>query len=188
MLLVDDDESFLSVTEAFLSRSDVDVAAESDPERALDRVVGEEFECVVSDYEMPGKDGIEFLREVRQRDDDMPFVLLTGKGDEEVASQAISAGVTDYIQKDVGTHWYEMLARRIWGAVGRDRAREHVKEIHQRFEKILEASPDGIVVSVNNEFVYANAAAVELYGAENKEEFLGTSPLDFIHPDYRDEV
>jgi CheY-like chemotaxis protein len=66
---------------------------------------------------MPGKDGIEFLQAVREAYPDLPFVLFTGKGSEAVASDAISAGVTDYLQKQSGTEQYELLVNRIRNAV-----------------------------------------------------------------------
>ncbi len=52
------------------------------------------------------QDGIEFLEAVREGHRDLPFILYTGKGSEEVASDAISAGVTDYLQKGSGTDQY----------------------------------------------------------------------------------
>lgn len=76
-----------------------------------------EFDCVVSAHEMPGRNGIEFLELVREEYPDLPFVLFTGKGSEAVASDAISAGVTDYLQKGSGTEQYELLANRIVNAV-----------------------------------------------------------------------
>jgi DNA-binding NtrC family response regulator len=52
---------------------------------------------------MPGVDGLEFLASVREEYPDLPFILFTGKGSEEIASEAISRGVTDYLQKETGT-------------------------------------------------------------------------------------
>lgn len=69
---------------------------------------------------MPGMNGIEFLESVRAIDEDLPFILFTGKGSEEVASEAISAGVTDYLQKQSGTDQYTILANRITNATSRN--------------------------------------------------------------------
>ena len=142
VLLVDDDESFLSVTEAFLSRSDVDVAAESDPERALDRVVGEEFDCVVSDYEMPGMDGLEFLAAVRDVDDDLPFVLLTGAGSEDVASEAISLGATEYVQKQPGRGQFDILVNTVVNAAEAYRTERLLDESEAFVENAIESVQD----------------------------------------------
>ena len=58
-------------------------------------------DCVVSEYDLPGSDGLELLETVRGRDPDLPFLLCTGTGSEAVASDAIAAGVTDYLRKGV---------------------------------------------------------------------------------------
>jgi DNA-binding NarL/FixJ family response regulator len=55
---------------------------------------------LVSRYDLPGRDGVALLEAVRDTDPDLPFVLFTDAGDEGVASRAISAGVTEYVQKE----------------------------------------------------------------------------------------
>lgn len=67
---------------------------------------------------MPGQNGIEFLETDREEYPNLPFILYTGKGSEEVASDAISAGATDYLQKGSGTDQYQLLANRTPNAVG----------------------------------------------------------------------
>lgn len=57
------------------------------------------FESETAVYDMPRQTGIEFLETVREEYPGLPFILYTGKGSEEVAADAISAGVFDYLQK-----------------------------------------------------------------------------------------
>ncbi|PSQ57994.1 MAG: HTR-like protein, partial [Halobacteriales archaeon SW_9_67_25] len=104
VLHVDDDPDVLDITATFLQRADrrFEVVTETDPDAALDRLDGG-VDCVVSDYQMPAMDGLAFLDAVRDEAPELPFVLFTGKGSEEIASDAISAGVTDYLQKRTGT-------------------------------------------------------------------------------------
>jgi DNA-binding NarL/FixJ family response regulator len=71
---------------------------------------------------MSGMDGIELLRTIREERPNLPFVLFTGKGSEEIASEAISAGVTDYLQKRGGTEQFALLANRVANAVEGRRA------------------------------------------------------------------
>ena len=97
VLHVDDEPDFVEMASTFLERADdrlrVDTATSA--ASGLDHLADEAVDCVISDYDMPDKNGIELLESVREDRPDMPFVLFTGKGSEEIASDAISAGVTD---------------------------------------------------------------------------------------------
>ncbi|MFT4880562.1 MAG: DNA-binding response OmpR family regulator [Natronomonas sp.] len=119
ILHVDDEPSFTDLTKAFLEREDdgFHVQTVTGAEEGLDALGDRPPDCIVSDYNMPGMDGLEFLETVREKHPDLPFILFTGKGSEEVASDAISAGVTDYLQKGTGTEQYELLANRVRNAV-----------------------------------------------------------------------
>ncbi|MBP1954458.1 PAS domain S-box-containing protein [Halarchaeum rubridurum] len=99
--MVDDDEAYLDLLETALERTDtpLDVTATTDPTRVLDAVEAGTVDCVVSDYEMPASSGLDLLDAVRERDEHLPFVLLTGVGSERVASDAIDADVTSYLSK-----------------------------------------------------------------------------------------
>jgi CheY-like chemotaxis protein len=123
VLLVDDDERFAELASTYLEHSgDVTVVTEPDAAAGLDRLDDGGIDCVVSDYEMPETDGLTFLESVRADRPDLPFVLFTGKGSEEIAAEAIAAGVTDYLQKGTGTDQYTVLANRIERAVDAYRA------------------------------------------------------------------
>ena len=118
VLHVDDDPDFAELAATFLERFDDRINVETvtrvdDGLEILDKGV----DCVVSDYDMPEKNGLQFLKAVRENDPNLPFILFTGKGSEEVASDAISAGVTDYLQKESGTDQYTILANRIRNSV-----------------------------------------------------------------------
>jgi CheY-like chemotaxis protein len=76
-----------------------------------------DIRCVVSDYQMPVTDGLEFLSAVRSERPDLPFILFTGKGSEGVASEALAAGATDYLPKALSESTYAELGERIVRAV-----------------------------------------------------------------------
>ncbi len=132
VLHVDDDPAFADLAATYLEREDdrIRVETATDADDGLDRLA-DEFDCVVSDYDMPGTNGIEFLETVRETHPDLPFILYTGKGSEEVASEAISAGVTDYLQKRSGTEQYALLANRLTNAVEQAQARRQADEHHR---------------------------------------------------------
>jgi PAS domain S-box-containing protein len=189
VLHVDDDPDVLDITATFLQRADrrFEVVTETDPDAALDRLDGG-VDCVVSDYQMPAMDGLAFLDAVRDEAPELPFVLFTGKGSEEIASDAISAGVTDYLQKRTGTDQYEILANRIANAVDRHRtAREHA-----RVHAALETATEGIgILDSEGRYVYANGAYAALYGLSREE--LAGEHWDTVYPEdqverFREEI
>ena len=115
VLYVDDDVALLELTATVLERQDhgLTVHTESSAGEGLTWLADHPVDCIVSDYEMPGLDGLEFLEAVRERFPSLPFVLFTGRGSEEIASAAISAGVTAYLQKGGSTEQFTVLANRV---------------------------------------------------------------------------
>ena len=167
VLHVDDDPAFAELTATFLERADDRFVVDSvtSVEAGMDRLAAAHVDCVVSDYEMDRLNGIEFLDAIRAAYGDLPFVLFTGKGSEEVASEAIFAGVTDYLQKGRGTERYTILAHRISNAVAAHRSRAESEARRQRLEGILTAVPGCVVqVDADGQFVFANERAKDVLG------------------------
>jgi len=140
VLHVDDQLEFAEMATTFLEQENKQFDTETAASVAdgLTHLADSSFDCVVSDYDMPTQDGIEFLRTVRQKDPMLPFILYTGKGSEEVASEAISAGVTDYLQKSSGTEQYKLLADRITNAVDQSQTEQRVHAEQQRFHTLFD--------------------------------------------------
>ncbi|MEE6210100.1 bacterio-opsin activator domain-containing protein [Salarchaeum sp. III] len=182
VLVVDDDEAFLSVTVEFLERSGVDVVAETSASAALDRL-GEGFSCVVSDYEMPEVDGLELLKEVRAERPELPFVLLTGAGSEDVASEAISLGATDYVQKRPGRGQFDILVNTVVNAA---EAYETQREL-----AASRAFVEDAVEAVRDVFFVADRSGTVTHWNSRLEDVMGVSdpgevdPESFVAPDDR---
>ncbi|MFA1611467.1 hybrid sensor histidine kinase/response regulator [Halobellus rubicundus] len=190
VLHVDDDPDFVDLTASFLTRinDSFSVYTSTNPETVLERVRGERLDCVVSDYEMPQMNGLELLERVRDLDEDVPFILFTGKGSEEIASKAISAGVTDYLQKEVGTEQYTVLANRIENAVEQNRSLEALAESQRRLSRFIDQSPLGTIeYDENFRIVRVNEAAGEITGYE-PEELVGGTWLPIVPEEERRHV
>jgi len=183
ILCVDDTPGLAELTATYVERFDETVTARTatSAREGLAVLETEPIDCIVSDYEMPGMDGLMFLQVVRADDPDLPFILMTGRGSESIASAAISAGVTDYMQKDTGTAQYERLAKRVRTAVVQYRARTVARELQDRTDRVLERSPDPIVVSIDDTLVYANDAAIELFGADAERAVLDQAIETYVH-------
>ncbi len=145
VLHVDDDDAFLRLAATTLEGldSELSVTPVSNPEMALEQL--DPFDCVVSDYDMPRMDGLSLFESVRERRPELPFILFTGKGSEEIAADAVSAGVTDYLQKEVGTDQFTVLSNRIRNAVARKRARRQARRQRDRAAALVRNSPNPIV-------------------------------------------
>jgi DNA-binding NtrC family response regulator len=78
----------------------LEVTITFDPKSALDQLHDEPVDCLLSGYDLQGSNGLEVLEQVRESYSELPFILLTDDGSEEIASDAITAGVTNYFRKD----------------------------------------------------------------------------------------
>lgn len=173
VLHVDDDRDFSDLTSIYLEREDDRFAVETatSASEGLERLADRWFDCIISDYDMPGGSGIEFLETVRESEPDLPFILFTGKGTEEVASDAISAGVTDYLQKEGGTGQYTVLSNLASNAVEHHRSVRMVEQRDQRLQDIVERVTDALVeVDSDWQFTFVNRQAEGLY--EMDQEYL----------------
>ncbi|MFB6195141.1 MAG: helix-turn-helix domain-containing protein, partial [Haloplanus sp.] len=126
VLLVDDDETWLASTAQILEhqRAAFSVTTAADLEGARTALAERDPDCVVSDYRLVEGTGLELLDTVRERDPELPFILITGQGDETVASDAIGQRVTDYIPKRTLGGRTDRLARRVETAVDSYRTRQ----------------------------------------------------------------
>jgi PAS domain S-box-containing protein len=193
VLHVDDEPDFAELAADFLERQSdqFEVQTATSAQKGLEYLANASVDCVVSDFEMPGMDGIEFLESVRDEYPDLPFLLFTGKGSEAVASNAISRGVTDYLQKRSDNSQFELLANRITNAVDQNRARRVVTKTEQRFQTIADQANDifWIFNASFDELLFVNSTFEEIWGqsVETIEE-RPRSLLDGVHPDDRDRV
>ncbi|MFP8891261.1 PAS domain S-box protein [Natrialbaceae archaeon A-CW2] len=169
VLHVDDEPSLADLAATFLERHDsrFSVQTATSVDAGLEALEEHSYDCVISDYDMPGSNGIEFLETVRERYDDIPFILFTGKGSEEVASQAISAGVTDYLQKESGTEQYEVLANRIGNVVDQSRTERELVQQQTIFETLIENLPVGVLVEdESRQVLAANSTLTNMFSED----------------------
>ena len=173
VLHIDDDSSFLAVTAAYVEAevTQLNVTTALGPTNGIEQLKQGKYHCVITDYEMPEQDGLELLERVRERYPDLPCILYTGKGSEEIAAEAINAGVTGYLQKG-GPDQHQRLANRV-----RHAASEYQTQIEsERYSTVLKALDYPIyVVDTNAEFEYINDAFLELVGYD-REDIVGSPP------------
>ncbi len=148
VLCVDDESTFLDISTLFLERSgDFEVTTAQSASEAIQLLEKEHFDAVISDYQMPGMDGIQFLIEVRNRFGPIPFILFTGRGREEVVILAIDKGADSYVQKGGETKsQFAELAHKIRMAVKRRTAEGQKEESQEILKTVIAEAKEGIIV------------------------------------------
>ncbi|OAQ53651.1 hypothetical protein HTG_05170 [Natrinema mahii] len=130
---------------------------------ALEYLTDREIDCIVSEYDLPESDGLELLEAARATVDSIPVLLFTDSGSEAIASEAISAGVTEYVRKGDDSDREAVLADAVVDAVAEtQRRRERQRRLHA-----VETAQEGIgILDPNGRFVSVNRAYADLYGYE----------------------
>ncbi len=156
------------MTREFLEEEGMEVHTVPSVESALESLEQSSYDAVVSDYQMPGKSGLDLLRVIRrEREDELPFIILTGKGREEVAMKALNLGANYYLQKgsDIESQ-YGILANSIKQEVRR-RATAEMLGFTQH--SIDTASVEIYWLNREGEVIYANEAASRNLGYGEQE-------------------
>jgi len=189
VIYVDDEPALLDIAQLFLERSrGFSVSTVTSGKEALEMLSSCEFDAVLSDFQMPEMDGIEFLKQVRFRNPSPPFILFTGKGREEIIIQVINNGATFYIQKggDPKSQFAE-LAHKIRQAVAAVRAETALRQSEMLHKTIFKTSPDAIALTNTDVILsYASPAAIRLFDLSSENEALGTPLFDWIVPEKRE--
>ena len=99
MMLVDDEERFLSTTKKLISRKGYDVVTASSGAEALEELGSSNIHVVILDVKMPGMDGMETLKAIKKKYPLVEVIMLTGHGTVESAVDGLKSGATDYLMK-----------------------------------------------------------------------------------------
>jgi PAS domain S-box-containing protein len=162
VLHVDTDEAVRERLAETLGQSNdaLEIVGTATPDEARQQYDIGEFDCIVSEYEFPETNGLEFLATVRSQSEEVSFLLFTGSGDEAVASRAISAGVTDYVRKNGTEEGVDALVDRVREVTStRSDGQPASGYDSAQFERFLQAFPD-VVFVIDEDGRYVDVIAV----------------------------
>jgi two-component system, NtrC family, sensor kinase len=180
LLLIDDEEGIRKVFSISLKSDGYDVATAASGQQGIDLFQKEFFPIVLTDIKMPGMDGIEVLRRIKEINPEVEVIVITGHGDMESAIQSLHLGASDFITKPVSDQLLSIALKRaeerlktkktlnnyandLWNMV-----KEKTEEIKRRYEfedKLVQRSIDGIVATDKEEnIIIFNPAAEEMFG------------------------
>lgn len=182
MLYVDDEEELLELAMLYIGNKEgvnVDIAPSAS--QGLRMMSQRRYDVVVSDYQMPDMDGIQFLKFLRSTGDSIPFIIFTGRGREEVAIEALNAGADFYIQKGGNPRvQYAELLNMVRQVSDRKRSERMLCINNHRVQTMMEGSPI-LILSVDS-----HGTVMEIN--RNLQRLLGLEPEDCIGHHYTTEV
>lgn len=189
---LDDEPDFARLVASNLERENdrLSVQTATSVAEGLDKV-DERTDCILSDYQLGDGTGLDVLEAVRKNTSDLPVILFTDTGSEEVASRAITANVTDYLIKGVVAEQYGLLAKKIVTAVEQRRATQRAEQVEQHLHELSEQANDVLYIFAGDwgEVLFINSAYETVF--EQPVELVKDNPRTFlqaIHPDDRERV
>jgi two-component system sensor histidine kinase/response regulator len=174
ILHVDDDQDLLELTAIKLFRlsKNLNLMSAQGIHDALEVIKNNRIDCVISDYRLVNGTGIELLGKVRELVQNMPFIMYTGQGNEEIAIESLRAGANDYYVKDTSSVHYERLLnsiRRSVQSAERDRrhevAKKALEESENRYRQMFDGA-DSVKLVIDHKslnIIDANKAAQDFY-------------------------
>ncbi|MDD1715886.1 MAG: PAS domain S-box protein [Methanolinea sp.] len=167
LLYVDDEQDLLEIAREILESSgEFQVRISRSAQDALDILSIHSFDAIIADYHMQGMDGIAFLKAVRERFGDIPFILFTGRGREEVVIDAINHGADFYLQKGGEPEaQFAELTHQIHQAMRRKKAERSLHDSERRLTDIINFLPDAtFAIDKEGTVIAWNRAIEEMTG------------------------
>ncbi len=165
--MIDDEPGLLEISKQFLELDhSISVDTVISANEALELIERREYDVLVSDYQMPTKDGIQLLKEIRGTGNSIPFIIFTGKGREEVAIEALNAGADFYLQKGgQPASQFAELANMIKQAFTRKEGERKLRISEERYRSLFENSVDAVMLTTNDfeSTLSANPSACNMF-------------------------
>ena len=185
---MDDEAALLEIGKLFLEQGGqfrVDTIGSATD--ALHLLETKTFDAIIADYQMPGVNGIDFLRTVRASGNTIPFILLTGRGREEVAIQALNEGADFYLQKGgEPISQFAELEHQIRLAVNQRRAEATIRDHERRVADIINFLPDPTFAIDQGGTVIAWNWAMEKMTGVKSSAILGKGQYAYALPFYQE--
>ncbi len=177
VLYVDDEQALLDIGKTFLEQSgSITVVTSPSVADAQERLAKRSFDAIVSDYQMPTTNGIEFLKYIRNYHGDIPFILFTGRGREEVVIEALNFGADFYLQKGGNpVPQFAELEHKIKQSVHQKRSERQINESENRYRTLFENASDAIFLMEGGVYIDCNKKALDFFGC-TREQLVGSRP------------
>lgn len=185
VLYVDDEEMYAELAKIFLDqRGDCDVYVEHSPSRALDRIRTDRFDVIVSEYEMPGMNGLELLMKIKELGMNTPFIIFTRQDREEVVTDAINQGAEFYLHKTgPAVAQFAELSNMILRSLMLTQAEKRLTISEERYRQLVECANSIIMErDLDGNILFMNRYGLEFFGY-SEGELIGRNVVGTIVPE-----
>jgi len=198
ILYIEDDPGLARLVQKRLQRVGYVVDTASDGEEGITKYKGDSYDILFVDQSLPVYDGLEVIRILGSKGSLPPTIMITGTGNERVAVEAMKLGASDYIVKDVGTGYLELLPSVIAKVLQQRTAHEEKQRAEEAYRAVVDYSLQGLHILQRGREVFVNSAYAKMLGYA-EEELLALSPKqirNLVHPEdqvvawgnYRDRI
>ncbi len=136
VLLVDDEEEFLEIMAERMRARDIEVTTSSSAQEAFALLKKESFDAVIMDFMMPEINGIEALKQIKEKNPEMQIILLSGYATVQKGVEAMKAGAFDFIEKPADL----------------DKLSEKIKKAHNKKAVLVEKQNQDKVIEMLRKF------------------------------------
>jgi two-component system cell cycle sensor histidine kinase/response regulator CckA len=179
ILLIDDnpDDRTLAIRDLKREFPDLDVEQASDSATLSSALASNRFDLAITDYQLRWTDGLTVLRAIKSQRPDCPVIMFTGTGSEEIAVEAMNAGLDDYVLKS--TRQYARLPGVVRRVLDQAAQRRSLREAETRYLSLFNHLPIGLYkTAADGRIVDINPVAVQLLGFPSREALLSIPAAD----------
>ena len=189
VLIVEDneDDALLILIEIQKSNYKINNVIVSSADELLNSLKKQKWDIVISDYVMPGFSGLEALKIVKEFDEDLPFIIVSGTIGEAVAVEAMRSGADDYLMKNNLTRLIPAIKRELRESIihkERKFTKEKLKESEELYKTLVETSPEAIVlIDVDGNILFSNKQGARIVKENHVDNLKNRNVFEFIYQD-----
>lgn len=179
LVIIEDDDAHFQLIKRAIIKAYPDASIHYFQEAAgcLERLDEINPDLVIADYLLPGMNGIEFLESLNREKREIPVIIITGQGDENIAIQAMKLGAWDYLVKS--GDFFTLIPSVIRKVAREWKLKESLQGSQRRFREIFSQSPIGIAVyDQNGLLVEANTSCMDIFGVSDPVHMKGFELID----------
>ena len=178
ILMVEDDRAHTRLAERTFSRVGLnyEVVQVASGSECLKRLQEENFDIVLLDYYLPDEDGFQILEKIKSHNPLLPVIVFTGRGDEQLAVQAMKLGASDYLVKTMNLSHFDLLLDVVQKTIEDREMKGKIQELERQYQSIAE--------NVNDLIYRYTPDCIFTYVSPSVTKILGYTPEDLIGTPY----